>query len=994
MRRKDNDEEDAEEVGGNFFSPGVEKKQKPGQVVSFSGGWGGGSLFGNAIKLFENVGDVVSNVGDVVSTIVAPLPEDEDSMYREEYEDDDDDYEEGQGEGDEYTDDDGEMSEISNTSSVFLGSTEVKEIDIDEKQEISNKPPGGKIANPVPLLSLSSPSYDPKFSLSNSSQSPRSVGTESSLTSIALDSPLARTPPSTSAPETRKGFDFGELKSRISTIGVNGGEEEIISEVEVETDYSQSQPQKRVDSDTNGVIERGGGTRPSESTVTQNVETYGDGASPSIFFSNQELEKKVTEKYLNSIESKLYSLESTCREHELEKGQLRIELAQNKEDWAIERIRLNAKIAKSVEAEKANVAHSQMNMETKKYESNENTEVLQEKEQQILKLHGEISKVKGFLLDSENSLKEHEELVWKAKAEGSELLYALQGETKDLEKVVAERQALKEEMEVLKGENEALARRAKFLEEKGDKGNDDDVTGAIDNRVICDLENEKVAILNEELAELRKVNLELNQKLSLMMEAKTKESSLSNNDNDNDSDSVASASRGKVEELENLNKTLTDQITTLNAHADNLQDELTISRDELIIERNEKENSHAQADQVEIMQRQISEGQKQMTQLQVIISQLRQANKSKQEDAEIVLKERDELRSEVDALQHTSRQLKEVSHKAAREGENTASLSRKLAETEAREKEVVRKSTDLRDKHNVLERTNFELTMYSETLQSDNLLLKQESERHSQELENLHSALQQLEREKEHIRAKGGEDVVLRTKGLEQGHADKLESTQKMWQEKMTKKESELRHLMQRVEDESLLRRKAQLDLDAEKRGMQKTLENALQQLRNSQDNVVDRQLVANLIASYFKRGRDKDVMDLISKVLSFDDDQLVSVGLKVPSINPIGSFISKVGSIVRGSGEEQNSRHQTEVEGDNLADMWVNFLMAEAGVEEVDLEKPQPSAKIETGQQRRPPVPSIMLSPPPKQAPAATQQGHTFTLQPASPKFSSPHTK
>ena len=59
-----------------------------------------------------------------------------------------------------------------------------------------------------------------------------------------------------------------------------------------------------------------------------------------------------------------------------------------------------------------------------------------------------------------------------------------------------------------------------------------------------------------------------------------------------------------------------------------------------------------------------------------------------------------------------------------------------------------------------------------------------------------------------------------------------------------------------KLTDEALLRRKAELDMNAEKRRMQKTLEGAVAQLRNSQADVVDRTLISNLIISYFKRKR------------------------------------------------------------------------------------------------------------------------------------------
>ncbi len=61
----------------------------------------------------------------------------------------------------------------------------------------------------------------------------------------------------------------------------------------------------------------------------------------------------------------------------------------------------------------------------------------------------------------------------------------------------------------------------------------------------------------------------------------------------------------------------------------------------------------------------------------------------------------------------------------------------------------------------------------------------------------------------------------------------------------------------ERLEEEQELRlRKAEMDFNAEKRRVHKTLEGALSQLSNSQHDAVDRQLIANLIVSYFKRRR------------------------------------------------------------------------------------------------------------------------------------------
>ena len=104
------------------------------------------------------------------------------------------------------------------------------------------------------------------------------------------------------------------------------------------------------------------------------------------------------------------------------------------------------------------------------------------------------------------------------------------------------------------------------------------------------------------------------------------------------------------------------------------------------------------------------------------------------------------------------------------------------------------------------------------------------------------------------------------------------------WKQKLADAQDELHESKQRVEDEALLRRKAQIDLNNEKKKMQKSLEGTLAQLRNNQADVVDRALIANLVASYFEKGFRKEILVLISKVLHFNEDQLVSVGLAVPA--------------------------------------------------------------------------------------------------------------
>lgn len=74
---------------------------------------------------------------------------------------------------------------------------------------------------------------------------------------------------------------------------------------------------------------------------------------------------------------------------------------------------------------------------------------------------------------------------------------------------------------------------------------------------------------------------------------------------------------------------------------------------------------------------------------------------------------------------------------------------------------------------------------------------------------------------------------------------------------------------------------------------MQQALNAAIHQLQHSQEDVVDRALVANLIVQYFSKGRSREVLRILSKILNFNDTQLVAVGLKVAPTTIIDSFMS-----------------------------------------------------------------------------------------------------
>ena len=322
-----------------------------------------------------------------------------------------------------------------------------------------------------------------------------------------------------------------------------------------------------------------------------------------------------------------------------------------------------------------------------------------------------------------------------------------------------------------------------------------------------------------------------------------------------------------------------------------------------------------------------------------MISQLRSAKRGSVEELEAIVKERDELKGKVHNLQQAwtrdTQALSKVSKEAAEGGSQVGRLESALLASQNRVEEAEALLAVTCQKLSENEKMNYDLTNYSDVLQSDVLLAKEELEQRILEVSNLQVALESSEREIEGEKRKAVEGTMkAKDEIIQQGEARIVEAVQG-WKGILSLAEEELAESKQRVEDEALLRRKAQLDLNSEKKAMQKSLEAALAQLRNSQQDVVDRALIANLVASYFQKGYNKDILVLISKILQFNQEQMVSVGLAVPrNLNIVKSIVDGIKKAVPPSGGIGGEVDPSDLEGDSLAELWVNYLNAEAGME------------------------------------------------------------
>ena len=203
-------------------------------------------------------------------------------------------------------------------------------------------------------------------------------------------------------------------------------------------------------------------------------------------------------------------------------------------------------------------------------------------------------------------------------------------------------------------------------------------------------------------------------------------------------------------------------------------------------------------------------------------------------------------------------------------------------------------------------------------LTSDIVIRDQDIKQTSTQLANLNGAMQRLEiegRAQQESLQSELDNRAARIEELQKEHEEQLKSTALRCQEEAA---SELRLRDLKLEQQANELQAAMFARDS-----------ALRKLRESgPDTSVDRRLVATMMKSFFKaRGSSKkqlEILGLVAKIL--DDPELVSAGAPQSIAGKAGNFL---GSLWRRGSTAANTD-----DGETVGDLWLQFLMQEAGGE------------------------------------------------------------
>jgi len=960
------------------FSPGQDKKEKASSssAASSSVGFSFGNYWGQAASFLENVGEVVSSVSDYV----APLSDDE----LEESRDEEDRRPEGRDEEEEEEEEGGRGSFFrvggwgSGSGSGGSNSSNRQNAEDKHAEHISAQTPA-LAPVPVPVVqrvlppagsaaaALSAPKYDPRFTAAtdaatraaSAASSRLALAQQEKMEDVMLYNPAASaaaSPPADAAVATDKHVLDLTNVSLSSPVGSPSQspqasafeEQEEQEERRLEmlyvhppaavpahvhaplqhSDHYKEYLRPRVSLDLSqesldawddgegGEGEEGGGgwgDRDDEEAITPHPEALpfsfsstafpataplnivpapapGPEPEPASSLSNElEQERSKHGQYRSGVEAKLESLLAQAMQSQETITGLETELAASRAHNADLEARLQVLAAQPPTPPAAAV--------------------------DVQALRHDARRLESALQASEDSLKEHEELLWQSKAENSELLYAINGERDEMAAVLRQREQLQSTVaDLSQGLERAECRISELSVQLADA-----IAAAAAAAQAAQSQAQAAAVAA----------------FTASRDPETPPASHSSVEPDRDVALArgAEANTQHSAELQVELETLQAQVRHAREAYQLLDSQAKILQDDLTIERNERADSAATC---EAMTKQLKQMEQEKAQLQLVITQLRTSKRSTREDTEAVVAERDDLLAKVASLQaawtRDSQALVQYTQQAEHASESSGHLQYALQKVQSEYREAQISLQLLQAHAQELEKNNYDLNALCGALQADMLLLQQEAERRLLEVSNLHKAMQQMQHEQGGGLQRGEQERAQLLALADERHEAELARERCAWEQQLAAEKEEVRQIRQRAEDESLLRRKAQLDLNAEKRSMQATLENTLSQLRNSADDAVDRQLVANLFVSYLRKGRPAEVLDLISKILGFTDSQMESVGLLAPKRHFISAIFSTlVGDAQEGQEALHTNSHSGAPAGESLAELWVSFLEAEA---------------------------------------------------------------
>lgn len=194
---------------------------------------------------------------------------------------------------------------------------------------------------------------------------------------------------------------------------------------------------------------------------------------------------------------------------------------------------------------------------------------------------------------------------------------------------------------------------------------------------------------------------------------------------------------------------------------------------------------------------------------------------------------------------------------------------------------------------------------------------------------NLQSALEAFQDERQAEMSLVDEQRMEAEEAIKSAHAAAIEALKQIHAEEILQAqfagEARVRHAMDQTRELQMTLNK----LKAENSQTRRSLDEAIHRLQTTQEDIIDRTLMKNILLDWCTM-KDKDkrhqVLQLMASVLHFTDEEKEKVHLTHMDIESVRSRV--VGAL---AAPLPPSKAKLEaLEGENVSEKWVNFLMAE----------------------------------------------------------------
>ena len=329
--------------------------------------------------------------------------------------------------------------------------------------------------------------------------------------------------------------------------------------------------------------------------------------------------------------------------------------------------------------------------------------------------------------------------------------------------------------------------------------------------------------------------------------------------------------------------------------------------------------------------------------LKTVIKELKATVMKNQEGTHTMERELDELRKENEILHHNievteeeQEELQKQLEQLEGQGERTSQLQlelqmlketrdRELAKSQSTVADVTSHKSSLETERNAALARAQDLDQQLQVALADVEVARSDLERAMISNANLQRALESFQSEREAELAMLEELRHNDEEATAASHAAAIQATHEANESKMRKVKLAADAAIKKIADEMQTMQKKVEECGRDNLHLRRSLDEAIYRLQSTQEDVVDRTMMKNILLDWFTNtGRKKEILELMASLLHFSDSEKEKCSI----YEGAGSYEKFVGAVV--APLPAPAKELDQLEGDNVREKWVNFLLAE----------------------------------------------------------------